>query len=65
MANMLAMAISLEKRTAALGMRVQPTVKAALEQAAADDSRPVASLVEKVLIEWLIERDYLKKDVTY
>lgn len=55
------MAINLEKRTAALGLRIFPSVKDALERAAADDSRPVASLVEKIVSDWLRERGYLPK----
>jgi hypothetical protein len=49
-----------ETRTAPLGLRLLPSVKKALEKAATDDSRPVASLVEKVLTEWLREHGYLK-----
>jgi hypothetical protein len=40
-------------RTAALSVRVSPEVKAVLEELAANDHRTVASLVEKVLLEWL------------
>ena len=48
-------------RTASIGIRVEPQVKAAAEQAAADDHRTVASLIEKLLIEYLREHGYLKK----
>ena len=47
-------------KTAAISVRVSDQVKAAVEKAAAEDSRPVASLVEKVLVEWLKAKRYLK-----
>lgn len=48
-------------RTAAIGVRVEPVVKAAAEKAAADDHRTVASLLERLLVEHLRERGYLSK----
>jgi hypothetical protein len=48
-------------KTPSLGIRVQPEVKAALEKAAKDDLRSVSSLIEKMAVEWLRERDYLQK----
>jgi hypothetical protein len=48
-------------RTASIGIRVEPQLKAAAEQAAADDHRTVASLIEKLLTEYLREHGYLKK----
>jgi hypothetical protein len=48
-----------ETRTAPLGMRLMPSVKAALDKAAADDHRPVASYVEKLLVEHLRANGYL------
>jgi len=51
-----------ELRNAPLGLRITPTLKAALEQAAEDDRRSVASMVEIILVEWLEAREYLKKD---
>lgn len=48
-------------RTAAIHIRVEPDVKVAVEQAAEADRRTVASLVEKLLVEWLRERGYLPK----
>jgi len=48
-------------RTAAIGVRVEPNIKEAAEKAAADDHRTVASLLEKVLVEYLRERGYLPK----
>lgn len=47
-------------RTAAIGLRVEPDVKAAVDNAAADDRRTVASFVEKVLVEHLERAGYLK-----
>jgi hypothetical protein len=46
-------------RSVQIGLRVTPEVKAAVEQAAKDDHRPVASLIEKLLIEWLAAKSYL------
>ena len=48
-------------RTAAIGIRVEPPVKEAAEKAATEDRRTLASLVEKVLIEWLETKGYLSK----
>jgi hypothetical protein len=48
-------------RTASIGIRVEPDIKAAAEKAAADDHRTVASLIEKLLVEYLREQGYLKK----
>lgn len=47
-------------KTSALSVRVSDQVKAAVEKAAADDSRSSASLVEKVMTQWLREHGYLK-----
>lgn len=47
-------------KTAAIGVRVDPHVKEAAERAAADDHRSVASLLEKLLIEHLTEKGYLR-----
>jgi hypothetical protein len=49
-----------ETRSAPLGLRITPTLKKALEAAAADDRRPVSSYVEKVLYEHLKKKGYLK-----
>jgi hypothetical protein len=46
-------------RTAAIGIRVEPTVKEAAERAASEDRRTLASLVEKILVEWLEAQGYL------
>ncbi len=55
------MSASKETRTAPLGLRITPSVKKALEAAAAEDHRPVASYVEKLLIEHLRKKGYLPK----
>lgn len=55
------MSASKETRTAPLGLRITPSVKKALETAAAEDHRPVASYVEKLLIEHLRKKGYLPK----
>ncbi len=41
-------------------MRVDPKVKAATRRAADDDHRSMASLVEKLLVEYLVAAGYLK-----
>jgi hypothetical protein len=43
-----------------LSVRFIPAVRTALEKAAKDDSRPVSSLVQKIVADWLKERKYLK-----
>jgi hypothetical protein len=47
-------------RTAAIGIRVEPELKALAEKAAVDDRRSVASLVEKALVEYLEKQGYMK-----
>jgi hypothetical protein len=51
-------------KRASLGVRVSEEMKVAIERAAADDFRSVASLVEKVLFEWLRARKYLSEHGT-
>ncbi|HNN90716.1 hypothetical protein [Haliangium sp. UPWRP_2] len=46
-------------KTAAIGVRVDPKIKEAAERAAAEDHRSVASLLEKLLTEYLTEKGYL------
>ncbi len=48
------------QRTETIGLRVTQDVKTAAAEAAADDNRSVASLVEKVLIDHLVSSDYLE-----
>jgi hypothetical protein len=47
-------------KTSALSVRVTDQVKAAVEKAAADDQRSAASLVGKIVTEWLRKKNYLK-----
>jgi hypothetical protein len=47
-------------KTSAISVRVSDRVKEAVETAAVDDSRSVASLVEKILTEFLKKNGYLK-----
>ena len=47
------------KRSATIGVRVDPQVKRAAEDAALDDHRSVASLLEKLLIVYLRKAGYL------
>jgi hypothetical protein len=48
-------------RTEQLSVRVDPSIKKAVAKAAKDDRRSTASMVEKILIEWLDEHGYLAK----
>ena len=47
------------RKTAAISVRVRDDVKEAAEKAAADDHRPLASYVEKLLTEHLKAEGYL------
>jgi hypothetical protein len=49
-----------ETRSAPLGLRLTPSLRAALSKAAGDDHRSVASYVEKLLGEHLKVKGYLK-----
>lgn len=46
-------------RTAAISLRVEPQVKAAVEKAAQEEDRTVAQWVERLVIRELRERGYL------
>ena len=59
---MLTMSEKRERRTAPLGLRITPTLKSALESAAAADRRSVASMAELILEEWLTEKGYLEAE---
>jgi len=48
-------------KSESLGVRVELDIKAALERAAEDDHRSMASLIEKILAEWLRDQGYLEK----
>ncbi len=47
-------------KTTPLGVRVSSETKEALEKAAKDDMRSMASLIEKILVDWLKAKGYLK-----
>jgi hypothetical protein len=49
-------------RTASIGIRVEPRLKAAAERAAADDHRSLASFIEKLMIEHLEAKGYLERE---
>jgi hypothetical protein len=49
-----------ETRSAPLGLRLTPSLRTALDKAAGDDHRSVASYVEKLLAEHLKAKGYLK-----
>lgn len=48
-------------KKAALSIRISTQLKKAIERAAADDGRSVASLVQKVLSDYLKAKGYLGK----
>ena len=52
------------KRSATIGVRVDPQVKRAAEDAALDDHRSVASLLEKLLIVHLRKAGYLHREAS-
>ena len=58
---MLTMIEKNETKSVPVGLRVTPSFKKALDAAASADSRPVASLVEKVLTDFLKKNGYLPK----
>jgi hypothetical protein len=49
-----------ETKSAQMLVRIQPSVKSAAEKAAADDRRSLSSLVEKLLVDHLRKKGYLK-----
>jgi hypothetical protein len=48
-----------KRQTTPLGIRVSHETKAAIDQAAADDMRSTAGMVEKILVDWLRAHGYL------
>lgn len=50
-----------EKRTAPVGLRLFPSIKEALERAAADDHRTMASMAEKIISDYLRDKGFLAK----
>ncbi len=51
--------MSREGKTAQVNLRLQPSLKAAAERAAADDRRSLTSLIEHLLDQHLRARGYL------
>lgn len=49
-------------KTAALGIRISPAVKAALETAAKADRRSVAAYVEKLIVDDLVAKGLLSPE---
>jgi hypothetical protein len=49
-----------ETKSAQMLVRIQPSIKSAAEKAAVDDRRSLSSLVEKLLVEHLKKKGYLK-----
>ena len=47
------------EKTTPIGVRISVEAKEALAKAAKDDLRSMASLVEKILTDWLREKGYL------
>jgi len=60
--KMLTMSEKRELRSTPLGLRVTPSLKSALESAANDDRRSVASMAEMILTDWLEAKGYLEKN---
>jgi hypothetical protein len=48
-----------QRRSAQFNMRIDPVLKEAAEEAAADDRRSLSSLVEKLLTDYCRERGFL------
>ena len=49
-----------ETKSAQILVRIQPKLKAAAEKAAKDDARSLSSLIEKLLLDHLKAKGYLK-----
>ena len=47
-------------KTGPLGFRLEPDEKAALERAAASESRSLSSMMRKILRDWLKQHAWLK-----
>jgi hypothetical protein len=54
------MAAKKELKSVPLGLRITPSLKDAIDRAASDDGRPLASFVERVLTDYLRKKGYLK-----
>jgi hypothetical protein len=51
-------------KSASIGIRVEPTIYEAIRAAAAKDRRTMASLIEKVMVDWLEETGQLSHPAT-
>jgi hypothetical protein len=60
--KVLTMTAKSELRSTPLGLRVTPSLKSAIEKAAKDDRRSMASMAELILTDWLENKGYLEKD---
>lgn len=49
------------KRSESVGIRMEPDLKKASERAAEADHRSLASLIEKLLIEYTVKHGFLKR----
>ena len=54
------MIVKKETKSAPLGLRITPSLKKALDEAAAADGRSLASYAERALAEHLRKKGYLK-----
>jgi hypothetical protein len=59
--NSSAVAEMARQKSLQVNMRMRPELKAAADEAAADDHRSFASLVEKLLTDYCRERGYLEE----
>ena len=50
-----------ETKSVPVGLRITPSLKAAIDKAARRDQRTVAGMVEKILTDYLVDHGYLKK----
>ena len=55
------MAEMVQRRSAQFNMRFDPVLKAAAEEAAAEDRRSLASLIEKLLIDYCQDHGFLEE----
>lgn len=49
------------EKNVSVGLKLSPTMKAALDSAAKQDFRTVSNLVEMILAKWLIENGHMKE----
>ena len=51
-----------DNRKPGISFRIEPAIKAALEDAARSDRRSVSSLIEKILADYLTEKGFLETE---